>query len=380
MADAILQQLDGELAGLFPVGDGIEAQNSGELLVGQRPGIAHAVLLANKHTSALGDRDTSRLRDRLRAVAHKLGAHGVTVAEEQSANLLALYLGHEVAALSAELGHHGIAVAGLADDALLGGTNRAVVKRLGGEDAADGVVYIGAALDVGGRVASTHAQCGLAGAVGGLDHAGTAGSDDHGDLGSMHELVGGSHGGKRDALDHVLGGTRLDSCLVHELDGHTRALGGSGMRREDDSVTRLEGDHRLVDDRRGGVGGGNDAHQQTNRLGDGDDLVLLVGVDNADGLLVADLLIEQGAGDMVLVHLVANLAKARLLDSHAGEHLGVFLGNLHHVTEDAVDLLLVVMSKLVRSDLTLAGEIANRLDALKIEIVVLHESPFESIG
>lgn len=73
VADAILQQLDGKLAGLFPVGDGIEAQNSGELLVGQRPGIAHAVLLANKHTSALGDRDTSRLRDRLRAVAHKLG-------------------------------------------------------------------------------------------------------------------------------------------------------------------------------------------------------------------------------------------------------------------------------------------------------------------
>ena len=152
------------------------------------------------------------------------------------------------------------------------------------------------------------------------------------------------------------------------------------MRRKDDSVTRLEDDHRLVDDRRGGVGGGNDAHQQANRLGDGDDLILLVGVDNANGLLVADLLIEQGAGDMVLVHLVANLAKARLLDSHAGEHLGVFLGNLHHVTEDAVDPLLVVMSKLVRSDLTLTGEVANRLDALKIEIVVLHETPFESIG
>ena len=38
------------------------------------------------------------------------------------------------------------------------------------------------------------------------------------------------------------------------------------------------------------------------------------------------------------------------------------------------------MSKLVRSNLTLAGEVANRLDALKIEIVVLHETPFESIG
>ena len=73
----------------------------------------------------------------------------MTVAEEQSANLLALLLGHEVAALSAELGHHGIAVAGLADDALLGSANRAVVKRLGGKDATDGVVHVGAALDIG---------------------------------------------------------------------------------------------------------------------------------------------------------------------------------------------------------------------------------------
>lgn len=91
-------------------------------------------------------------------------------------------------------------------------------------------MHVGGALDIGRRVASAHTQCGLAGAVGSLDHAGAAGSDDHGNLGSMHELVGGSHGRKRDALDHVLGGTRLDSRLVHELDGHARALGGSGMR------------------------------------------------------------------------------------------------------------------------------------------------------
>ena len=304
----------------------------------------------------------------------------MAVAEEQGANLLALLLGHEVAALGTELGDHGVAVAGLANDALLGSADGTVVERLGGKDTTDGVVHVGAALDVGGRVAGAHAQCRLAGAISRLDHAGTTGSDDHGDLGSVHELVGGSHGGKCDALNNVLGGTRLDGSLVHELDGHTRALGGSRVRREDDGVARLEGDHRLVDDRGGGVGGGDDAHQQTNRLGDGDDLVLLVGIDNADGLLIANLFVEQGAGDVVLVHLVANLAKACLLDGHAGKHLSVFLGDLHHVTEDAVDLLLVVMSKLVRGDLTLTGEVADRLDALKIEIVVLHETPFESIG
>ncbi len=149
------------------------------------------------------------------------------------------------------------------------------------------------------------------------------------------------------------------------------------MRREHNGVASLEGNHRLIDNRRGRVGRRHNAHQQANRLGDRDNLALLVSINNADGLLVLNLLVEQGARDVVLVHLVAHLAKARLLNGHAGKHLSVLLGNLNHVAKNAVDLLLVKVSELVGGNLTLASELTRSLNALEIEIVVLHESPFE---
>ena len=65
----------------------------------------------------------------------------------------------------------------LDDDGLLRGAHRAVVKGLGAENAGHGLFHIRAVVDVGRAVARTHADGGLARGIGGLDHAGAAGSE-----------------------------------------------------------------------------------------------------------------------------------------------------------------------------------------------------------
>ena len=81
---------------------------------------------------------------------------------------------------------------------------------------------------------------------------------------------------------------------------------------------------------------------------------------------------------MVLVNLVAHHAKTGLLDGHLGQDLGVCLCSLDHVAQDAVNLLLAVMRDLVSSNLAAASQLASGLDALKIEIKLLHRASFQS--
>ncbi len=74
------------------------------------------------------------------------------------------------------------------DDGLFGGADGAVVEGLRGDDVHHGHVQVGGFFQIDRRVARTHAQRRLAGAVGGFDRARSAGGVDQADVFVMHQV------------------------------------------------------------------------------------------------------------------------------------------------------------------------------------------------
>ena len=112
---------------------------------------------------------------------------------------------------------------------LLGGADHTVVERLGVNDGVDSQLDVGSIVDDDGGVACADAQCGLAGAVGGLDHARATGGQDDVDVG--HDLAGQIDGRYVDPADDLLGSTGLDGGVEHELgcgDSARRQQRGAG--------------------------------------------------------------------------------------------------------------------------------------------------------
>ncbi len=221
---------------------------------------------------------------------------------------------------------------------LLGSADHAVVEGLGVDDGVDCELHVGGVIDHDGGVAGTDAQGGLAGGISGLDHARATGGQD--DVNVGHDLAGQIDGGNVDPADDLLGGASLDGGLEHKLGCGDGALGGSGVRGDDDGVAGLQADERLEDGRGGRVRGRNDGTDDTDGLGDLGDAVGLVALEHAAGLGVLVRVVDILGGKVVLDDLVLKNAAAGLLDRHLGEGDTSLVGRHGRLVEDLVDLLL----------------------------------------
>ena len=302
------------------------------------------------------------------------------VLEQQVADLSGLFSGHEVTALLLELSDNLIAVALFADHGLLGSADSTVIKGLGSQDLLDGLCHISGTLNVGRRVTGADAQSRLTSAVCSLHHAGAAGSDDHGSLLALHQLIGSAHGRHGQAADHVLRCACSHSGITHQRSSLQGALQCRGMGGEDNCVTSLDRDHGLVNRSRSGVGGRNDTHDQTHGISNFHHLVHGILMDDAGALHILDVIIYDRGCHVVLVGLILNLTKTGLLNCHLCQHHSVFLCDTNHVLQNFVNLLLRIIRQLIGCDLAQTSQITRLLNGLQIIIKVLHSgSSFQKI-
>ena len=217
---------------------------------------SNAVFIGNQYTCTCRNIQTSQLCDGLYAAANDLGVHGAVCTQNELAELCALLRIEEVRTLLLHLSLNGRTHIGITDDRLFGSTDRAVIKGLRVDDALDRQRDIGSALDVCGAVARANADCRRTGRVSGTYHRRTTGRKDHCNIGVFHQVIGCLHGRNGNAGYQILICTRLRDRLTDDP-ALRDAAQCAGMGREYDRVARLNGNFRLEQCGRGGVGRGD---------------------------------------------------------------------------------------------------------------------------
>ena len=101
-----------------------------------------------------------------------------------------------------------------AEDLLLGDAEQVVIERRGSGDGRRSLLNISGAVDDRRRVAGTGSDDLLTGGHQGLDHAGSAGTDQQSDLGSSHDDIQGLHGGLSGHRGQVAGTAGLHDSLI----------------------------------------------------------------------------------------------------------------------------------------------------------------------
>ena len=241
----------------------VHGQHGGELLVSELLRGLHAVHLADEDLGGLRRLNAGQFADAVGALAHDLIVQGA-VDEDGLSDPVRLLSFQEVAAPGGKLRLHLVVDGVQDDDALLRGAHHAVVKGLGVDHRADRQGHIGGAVDDGGDVASAHAHGGLAGRIGRLHHAWSAGGQDQVHLRHQQagELQAGHVDPSHDALRRAGGHRRLQ----HQPGGGDSASLGPGVGADDDAVAGLQGQQHLKDGGGGGVGGGDHRTDHPHRL------------------------------------------------------------------------------------------------------------------
>ena len=208
------------------------------------------------------------------------------------------------------------------------------------DDGVDGQQNVCGVVDDGGGVTGTNAQSGLAGGVSGLDHAGATGGQD--DVGLLHDGVGHLQGGNVDPVDDAGGSACGNGGVQNQLRGGDGGVLGTGVRADDDGITRLQSQEALENGRGGGVGGGDNGGNDADGLGDLLNAVSLVLLDHAAGLGVLVCVVDVLGGVVVLDDLILDNTHTGLGDGLLGQADASLVGGRGGGQEDLVDLLLGV--------------------------------------
>ena len=214
----------------------VHCKHGRELLVRELFGDVDGLDFTDKHFAALGRREARKFCDLAGALADDLRVERA-VDDDGLSHLVRLFGGEEVSAAERHLLLELVVDVFEDDDRLLGSADHAVIERLGVQDGGSRELDVRRGIDDGGRVACADANCGLAGGVCRLDHAGTARRKDEVRLSHDHARKG--HGGLIDPADDVFGGTRFDCRLEDDLRRFDRTLLCTGMGRDDERVPRL---------------------------------------------------------------------------------------------------------------------------------------------
>ena len=301
-----------------------------------------------------------------RLLADGVHRHLVATAEGELGDLGGLLRAEHPGAHPLELGDHLVVDLVVNDAGLLGGADHRGVKGFRDQDVDDRTPDVGGLVDVDRGVARPDAQRRLTGLVGQFDDLRSAGDPDEVDFGVVEQVVGDVVRGVRDHLQRAgrhagrLG--RLPQDLHRAFAAPNRVRRGAEQHR----VAGLGGHDRLEQHRRGGVGDRGERQHHTDGLGDVDDVVLDILVDHADRLLVAQVVVEELGGHVVLDDLVLEDPEAGLLDRQAGQFPGGAHPGADHRLDDPVHLLLVELAELARR---LGRGVDHRVDLRGADVI-----------
>ncbi len=213
-----------------------------------------------------------------------------------------------------------------------------VVEGLGSDNVVNRNAEIGGLGNKNRGVTSTDADGGVTGFVSRFNHGVTAGGEDQVYTRVVEQHTGSFDRRSIDELDGVLGSAGGNSCVTHEFSSFNAALLSAGVAGEDNHVTGLHGDQRLEHDSRSRVGGRSSSRQHAKRLGN--ILNAFFFFDNAYGLLVFEVLINNVSTKVVLDGFMVGPANTGFFNGNFAEHDFVFYADLVHGRGNLVDLLL----------------------------------------
>ena len=162
----------------------------------------------------------------------------------------------------------------------------------------------------------------------------------------MHAMI--PSGAPAATADYALRSACFFSCFKHDASSLDRRLCSSGVRADDDTVTRLERKECFENGCGCGVCCGDNGCDHADRLRNFFDPCSFVFFDDTAGFRVSILIIDVLSGIVVLDDLVFGKSHARLFCRHDGERKSCFACRKSGCPENGVNLFLVVGCKLVR--------------------------------
>jgi len=329
---------------LLQVADRVKTEDGAELFAGKRVIVAHALEGRHQEARIVGHGDPRQLGDAPGALSHHLRGHALPLrVDHHRRHLGGLGRSEKTGALRTEPVHNRAADFAVHDNGLLGSADHPVVEGLAEENVVDRGFDVGALFDIDGDVSRSDADGGRSRSIGRLHHAHAARGQNQRKAGVRHEGMRHFAGRFLHPADAVVGRARRQRRLVDGLRRFDRALQGVSGRADDDGIARLEGDQALEHGRRSGIGDGGDAQDDAERFGEFHDPRLPAVLDQADGLAVADVVVDVFRGEEVLDDLVFDQAHARLLDRHAGQFDPPRGARLRGGGDDLVHRFLIVL-------------------------------------
>ena len=348
----------------------VHCKDGRELLVRELLGEVDRFYLADQNLAACRRRKAGELCDLACALTDNLRVERA-VDDDGLSDLVCLFGRKEVSAALLHFRLELVVNVCKDDGRLLGSADHAVIKGLGMKDGRSGKFDVRGRIDDRGRVACADADCGFAGGICRLDHAGTARRKDH--IRLSHDHTGKRNSGLIDPADDILGSACRNGSIKYDLCRSDGASLCTRVRRNDETVSRLKADERLEDRCGRGVGRGNDCRQDADRLSDTGDSEALVALDHAAGLGILILIVDILRCVVVLDDLVLDDAHARLLHCHLCKRDTHLVCRKRRAIEDLVDLLLRIGSKLLLCRSDLREHLGERLFIVDDEI--LHNRP-----
>ena len=318
----------------------VKSQHGTELFHGVGPCGTCLLFPCHQDLCSLRHGKSRHFRQFLRLPAYDLRIQGTITPEEQFCQSTGLSFAHKVESLCLCLLADRILHPLFHNDALLRGADGAIVEGLGPQDHPQSRLHIRRPVDVGRAVSGSHADGGLAGGVGRLDHGRSPGGQDQPDLRGTHQLLTPGHGPHGKTAD----GPGWRTCLLrrpgHDLHRLQGAFQGLGMGRKDDGIAGFQGNDGLVADGGGRIGAGYDGPNDPHRDTDLPDLLLGIFLQDAQTPHPPDRPRDPLRGKAVFGDLILHIAEARFPDGHFRQLPGRGPKGRGHRLHDFVQLFL----------------------------------------
>ena len=223
-------------------------------------------------------------------------------------------------------------------------------------------------MDIGRAVARPHADGGLAGGIGGADHAGAAGGENELHLRCPHELLGSRHLARRQAADGPCRGSGRFCRPGQKLRRRPCAFGCLRVGRKDNGAAGLYCYEGLVAHGGGGIGAGHNGGDDPHGHADLPQPFFRDFPQDALGFHGRDGGKHGFAGEEILLGFVLGVAEARLLHGHFGQGGALRFKGGGHGGNDGVQRPLVQFVQAFLGRPGLPGQLPGLLPGGQINI------------
>jgi hypothetical protein len=167
-----------------------------------------------------------------------------------------------------------------------------------------------------------------------------AGGQNQVDVRVLHQRIGQLHARLVDPADDVLRRTGSHGSFQYQPGGFASGAACTRVRREDDGIAGFQRNQRLENGGGSGVGGGHDAAQDANGLGNGDGAEAVVFRQHAAGFFILVLVVDVLGGKVILDHLVFHHPHAGFFHRHARQRNARIGCGQRRAAENDIHLLL----------------------------------------